>query len=170
MKITLTGYMGAGKSKVGQKLAAELNLRFIDLDAEIEKDTNYSITETIFNKGELYFRKLERQKLEEILKQDNFVLSSGGGTPCYYDNIQIINKSTLSIYLQYGVSDLYERLEGQQEDRPLIAHLKGDALKEFIAKHLFERKAFYERSIISLSGKNKTVEEITSEIKTMIHE
>jgi shikimate kinase len=170
MKITLTGYMGAGKSKVGQKLATELNLRFIDLDAEIEKDTNYSITETIFNKGELYFRKLERQKLEEILEQDNFVLSTGGGTPCYYNNIEIINKSTLSIYLQYGVSDLYERLDGQQEDRPLIAHLKGDALKEFIAKHLFERKTFYERSIISLSGKNKIVEEITSEIKNMIHE
>lgn len=170
MKITLTGYMGAGKTQVGQKLAAELNLPFVDLDSEIEKHSGYSITETIFNKGELFFRKLERQILEEVLQLENLVLSTGGGTPCYYDNIELINRNSLSIYIVYGVKDLYERLEGQQEDRPLIAHLHGDALKEFIAKHLFERKHFYEKSVMSLSGKAKSPEQIVNQIKAMIHE
>lgn len=168
MKIALIGYMGSGKSTLGRLLANKLGLRFIDLDAEIEYDTGYTITETIFNKGELYFRKLERQKLEQLLSDENFVLSTGGGTPCYYDNIDLINRNALSVYLRYGVQDLYERLEGHTADRPLIAHLEGDALKEYIGKHLFERNVYYDRATIILQASHRSTEDILNELTTLI--
>jgi shikimate kinase len=170
MKITLVGYMGSGKSTIGRQLALAQGFDFYDLDVEIEKETGYTITETIFNKGELYFRQLEKKKLEEILAKDNFVLSLGGGTPCYYDNIDEVNKNSLSIYLQYGVAALMERLEGTQNQRPLISHLKGEALQEFIGKHLFERNPFYERSIVTIKAQCKSHEEILDEIKALTNE
>lgn len=162
--------MGSGKSSLGKILARELKLPFFDLDAEIEKQTGYTITETIFNKGELFFRKLEHEKLKELLQRDKFVLSTGGGTPCYYNNMELINQHSLSLYIQYSVPELYERLEGAQGTRPLIAHLEGDALREFIGKHLFERAPFYEKSTLVVKGKTKSTTEITNEIKTLIHE
>lgn len=170
MKISLIGYMGSGKSTLGPKLALLSGLDYYDLDAEIEKHTGYTITETIFNKGELYFRKVERQKLEEILQKDNFVLSTGGGTPCYYDNIDLINKSSLSVYLQYGVPKLFERLAGNSKQRPLIAHLEGEPLREYIGKHLFERSAYYEKATLIINGSKMSEDEIIEEIKTYLNE
>lgn len=170
MKIAIIGYMGSGKSSIGELLAKELNLSFIDLDKEIEEETGYTITETIFNKGELHFRKLERKKLEGVLEGDNFVLSTGGGTPCYYDNIELINNNTLSIYLQNSVKNLYTRLEESTKERPLIAHLEGESLKEYIGKHLFERNVFYDRATLVIQGGEKSKEEIVSEISSLINE
>ncbi len=165
MKISLIGYMGSGKSTLGPQLAVLSGLDYYDLDAEIEKHTGYTITETIFNKGELYFRKLEREKLLEILAKDNFVLSTGGGTPCYYDNMDLINKSSLSVYLQYNVKDLFERLKVNSQKRPLIAHLEGEALLEYIGKHLFERSVYYEKATAVISAGKLSQPEILKEIK-----
>lgn len=163
--------MGAGKSVIGQRLSLELGLDYYDLDAEIEKKTGYTITETIFNKGELFFRKLEHERLKEIFAQhDNFVLSTGGGTPCYYDNIDIINQNSLSVFVKYNVSELYNRLEGAQHERPLIAHLSGEPLKEYIGKHLFERNSYYEKATMVINATGKTLEELTGEIKKLVHE
>lgn len=170
MKITLVGYMGSGKTSLGQNLALSLGLDFFDLDIEIEKRTGFSISETVFNKGELFFRKLERQVLLEFLDKDNFVLALGGGTPCYYDNADLIAKKSLSIYLQYSVGSLFSRLDGQQKSRPLISHLDGPGLKEFIAKHLLERMPFYEKSTICLKAESKSIEELTAEIKALLNE
>ncbi len=162
--------MGSGKSTVGPELAARLQVPFIDLDSEIEAQTGYTITETILNKGELFFRKLEREKLQEVLQRERFVLSTGGGTPCYYDNIDLINKHSISVYLQYRVPDLYNRLEANKTDRPLIAHLEGDGLREFIGKHLFERAPYYERSTVIVRAAVKSTNQITEEILSTINE
>ncbi|AEV31513.1 shikimate kinase [Owenweeksia hongkongensis DSM 17368] len=170
MKISLIGYMGSGKSTIGPELAVLSGLDYYDLDAEIEKHTGYTITETIFNKGELYFRKLEREKLHEILAKDNFVLSTGGGTPCYYDNIDVINKNSLSIYLQYNVKELFERLKGNTAERPLIAHLEGEPLQEYIGKHLFERSTYYDKATVVIKAGKLSNLEILKEIKNYTHE
>ena len=170
MKISLVGYMGAGKTTIGQKLALETGLDFFDLDTEIEKETGYTITETIFNKGELYFRKLEREKLQELLQKDKMIMSTGGGTPCYYDNIDLINTSSLSVYLKYSVKELYERLEGKQSERPLLAHLSGPQLQEYIGKHLFERSVYYEKATLVIPSGNLTEPEIINKIKELINE
>ncbi len=170
MKIVLMGYMGSGKSKVGAMLAQKLKLPHIDLDHEIEKESGYSITETILNKGELYFRQLERQVLEESLHQPEFVMSTGGGTPCYFDSIDLMNKNGVTVYLQLGVNDLLERLENDKSQRPLLAHLTGDALKEFIAKHLFERRLYYEKAIFTINASNKSAEQISHEIEKLFND
>ncbi|WP_417610137.1 shikimate kinase [Owenweeksia hongkongensis] len=170
MKISLIGYMGSGKSTIGPELAVLSGLDYYDLDAEIEKHTGYTITETIFNKGELYFRKLEREKLHEILAKDNFVLSTGGGTPCYYDNIDVINKNSLSVYLQYNVKELFERLKGNTAERPLIAHLEGEPLQEYIGKHLFERSTYYDKATVVIKAGKLNKLEILKEIKNYTHE
>ncbi|MGB0177831.1 MAG: shikimate kinase [Owenweeksia sp.] len=170
MKISLTGYMGAGKSTIGQKLALETGLDFYDLDTEIEKDTGYTITETIFNKGELYFRELEHKKLQALLQKNNMILSTGGGTPCYYDNMDLINKSSFSVYLKYSVKELYNRLEGKQSERPLLAHLNGQQLQEYIGKHLFERNIYYEKATVVLPSGSLTDQEIVNKIKELINE
>ena len=170
MKIVLVGYMGAGKSTVGRALAEKSGLPFVDLDTEIEKEQGEKVSQIIFTRGELTFRQLERAKLEELLKKDRFVMSVGGGTPCYYDNIDLINRSALSIYLQLGVKELYHRLEGTQGERPLIAHQHGNELMEFIGKHLFERQQFYEKAIFTIQAGKKYPPEITAEILEMAGE
>ncbi len=156
MKISLLGYMGAGKSTLAKELSLTLQLPFIDLDARIAEKQGESVSEIILNRGELFFRQLERDLLEEALEQPNFVLSLGGGTPCYYDNMSLINSKSLSIYIEKSIGDLYEVLKEDRRERPLIAHLDDKDLKEFIAKHLFERRDFYERGILKVPQKQKT--------------
>lgn len=170
MKITLMGYMGAGKTSLGQNIALDLGLDFYDLDIEIEKKIGFSISETIFNKGELFFRKLEREILFEILERDDFVLAAGGGTPCYYDNAEQIARNSFSIYLQYSVPSLFQRLEGRQKQRPLIAHLDGPGLKEYIGKHLMERMPFYEKATQIINAESKSILELTQEIEKLVHD
>lgn len=170
MNITLIGYMGSGKSTIAKMLAVELGLNYFDLDIEIEKRRDSTISDIIHSKGELFFRKLERDVLHEILQQENFVLSAGGGTPCYYNNIDVINQNSISVYLQLGVIELFERLDQNKRERPLIAHLDGLALKEYIGKHLLERSSFYEKAILCVNASSKGKEELTKHIIDNIHE
>ncbi len=165
MKISLIGYMGAGKSHLGQSLALQLQLPFVDLDREIERESGETVSELILNRGELHFRKLERAVLEKILGQDSFVLALGGGTPCYYDNMDLVNSSSLSVYLEASIPQLFETLQKDRRERPLIAHLKDADLKEFIAKHLFERRDFYEKAILKIPAKQNQLDERLKAIK-----
>lgn len=165
MKISLLGYMGAGKSTLAQRLALDLDLPLRDLDQLIEQREGETVAELIFNRGEIYFRKLERQVLEEVLLEDSFVLALGGGTPCYYDNMKLINKFSVSVYLEASIAQLYQVLSADRRERPLIAHLADDDLKEFIAKHLFERRDYYEQAILKVRAKQNSTEERLQVIK-----
>lgn len=168
MKITLLGYMGAGKTALGQALAQEWQLPFIDLDQRIEASTGDTIAQTMRNKGELFFRQIERKHLQQVLQEEAFVLATGGGTPCYYNNIEDINKHSHSVYLNLSVSTLAERLEADPAERPLLAHLSGAHLKEFIAKHLFERSVFYEQAAHHLKPHCQTIEDRLKAINTLL--
>jgi shikimate kinase len=146
MKITLVGYMGAGKTQLGKALAQRLSLPFIDLDEQIEAHTAHSISDVIAQQGELHFRKLEREQLLSVLSKEAFVLSTGGGTPVYYNNMEEIVSQSTTFYLRATPPQLAVRLADTQGDRPLLAHLKNEEMAEFIAKHLFERSRYYQQA------------------------
>ena len=147
MIISLIGYMGSGKSHIAKLLSDRLGIKLIDLDKEISKKNKMTIAEMFQKKGEIFFRRQERALLEEIVAtEDSCILSLGGGTPAYYNNIELINQNSESIFLRTSVKNLTERLLKQKHKRPLIANISDQDLPEFIAKHLFERNIFYNKA------------------------
>jgi shikimate kinase len=168
MKIVLLGYMASGKTTVGKILAEKINFEFIDLDHYIELNEQATVSELFKKKGEIYFRKIESTYLKSILESNkNIVLALGGGTPCYGNNIKLINDaiSCVSIYLQASVVTLSARLLKSKNTRPLIAHLNTKPkLMEFVGKHLFEREYYYRQSNFIVNTDGKTNCEIVEEM------
>ncbi len=165
MQIVLIGYMGSGKTSIGKKLAEKLQLDFIDLDDYIEEKEQTSINKIFEAKGEIYFRKLENKLLKELISSDRaVVLAVGGGTPCYANNSELITASSTSVYLKTSIHELYDRLVKQKQNRPLIKDLKDDDLKEFIAKHLFERSFYYEKAQLEILTDGKSEDALVDEI------
>lgn len=156
--------MGSGKTLTGKRLAAVLDIPFIDLDQEIEKATGQSVSELMPIRNGLHFRKLEREELLNVLKHPNFVLSCGGGTPCYYDNMEEINGQALSFYLQETPKTLVDRLQSEKQNRPLIKNIEDKNMFEFVAKHLFDRRPFYEMAKHVIRGEDK-IEQILEILK-----
>ena len=170
MIISLVGYMGSGKSHVSKVLSNQLNLKLIDLDKEISTQIGLSIPEIFQEKGEIYFRKKEKETLDEILSTEKHaILSVGGGTPAYYNNMEMITKNTESVYLRTSIKDLMDRLSKNKEKRPLIARIDDEDLPEFIAKHLFERQPFYSQAKYTISTDDKNVQNIVDEIIMLLH-
>lgn len=169
MIITLIGYMGSGKSLISKPLSEKSGYKEIDLDFEISQRNHLSINDIFQEKGELFFRKQEKMILEEILNTKNdLVLSVGGGTPCYYNNIDLINEKSESIYLMANVSTLVENLLGQKDSRPLLAKIPDYQLPEFIGQHLFERNQFYQQAKHIISVDNWDTERIIQDILNKI--
>ena len=163
------GYMGSGKTLVSKELSVLNNLKIFDLDTEISKQNNRSITEIFKERGEIFFRKTEKEVLEKIISTEkNIILSLGGGTPCYYNNIDSINEKTISVFLKTNVKTLAQRLSSEKDKRPLIQNISNEDLPEFIAKHLFERNPFYNQAKITINTNNLSAREIAEEILTQI--
>ncbi len=172
MKIILLGYMGTGKSTVGKALAQKKNIKFLDLDQYIEEKEKLS-TDLIFeNKGAIYFRKTESENLCLLLNEpDAMVLSLGGGTPCFGDNMKNIleNPENKVIYLRSSVTTLTNRIFPERQHRPLVARFsEKEKLQEFIGQHLFERSYFYNQSPYKISTDGKSLDEIIVEIEETI--
>lgn len=165
-KIVLLGYMGVGKTTTGKSLAKKMNLVHFDLDNLIEKQEKETINQLFYKKGELYFRKIEHQLFQELLKnKDNFVLSVGGGTPCYYNNYLLLeDENIISVYLEASLQMIYDRLVEERQQRPFVKDLNPIELKEFIGKHLFERSFYYQKANYKVKVDGKNVTEICNEI------
>lgn len=142
------GYMGSGKTTLGQQLAQQLKLPFQDLDSLIEERQGLQVSEIFSDRGEIQFRRLESLILKEVIDQGKpMILALGGGTPCYGENLQVLQQEgVLNVYLKLSVATLFDRLRERKSTRPLIAHLNDEQLEEFIRKHLFERQYFYNQA------------------------
>lgn len=165
MKIVLVGFMGSGKTTLGKRLASRLNFPFVDLDAEIEKNAKKTIPEIFTNEGESKFREIERDTLKEILKSENYVLATGGGAPCFADNMKLINEFSESIYLRISPKVLASRLFESKTERPLIKGKSPEELIEFIRNKLKAREVFYNQSKHIISGFNLNVDDILMLLK-----
>jgi shikimate kinase len=148
MKIFLTGMPGCGKSTFGRKVARELNLDFIDLDKEIIKKEKLSIAEIFELKGEDHFRKIESELLKDIsIANDNFVLATGGGAPCFYDNMDFMNEQGHTVFIDTPIDTLLERLSlSGINKRPLIKKMGEDNLLEGLTEKLNYRLPFYKKA------------------------
>ena len=162
--------MGSGKTTVGKVLANHLSLQFIDLDNYIESIEKMTIREVFAAKGELYFRKKEHFYLNQILdKKDNFILSTGGGTPCYGENLSAILAGTPNVfYLKLSIASLIMRLLPEKEQRPLIKNIPDDELAAFIGKHLFERSYYYNKAAHRIACDERTPEGVASDIRALL--
>ena len=172
MKIVLLGYMASGKSTIGVLLSMQLSMPFIDLDAHIESKEKSTINAIFKEKGEIYFRKIEHAYLTELLNsEERFILSLGGGTPCYANNMEYILKArqTTSFYLQASIALLVERLIKGKENRPLVKEIGDEKLGEYVAKHLFERSFFYDQAHHKITTDQKETLEIVSAIQKKLH-
>ncbi len=170
MKVVLVGYMASGKSSIGKLLAKDLNVEFIDLDEYIEEHLQKSIAMIFSEKGEIYFRKIEHEMLQRVLNEkEAFVLSTGGGTPCYGTNMDtILEKADHSIYLQLSVSTLVDRIQSEKHTRPLVSAIDDEDIPEFVGKHLFERRQYYSKAQYSVDCNEKSIETLVTQIKELL--
>ncbi|MDR1610443.1 MAG: shikimate kinase [Candidatus Symbiothrix sp.] len=145
-KFFLIGYMGSGKTTVGKHLAKKLNLQFIDMDLFIENRYHKNISDIFKEKGESAFREIERKALLEIIDFENVVISTGGGLPCFFDNIDMMNQSGITIYLKVSIEELEKRLRTGKQKRPLIKDKNQGEIKDFIAANLAKREEFYNKA------------------------
>lgn len=166
MQIVLIGYMGSGKSTVGKELAKQLKINFLDLDSYIEQKYEMTISELFSAKGEIFFRKAEIVCLNEIFaSKEDFVLSTGGGTPCYGDNINVMTSNTKNVfYLNVPIPELIKRLVKEKEHRPLITNIPENELPEFLGAHLFERSYFYTKAHHTILVQQKEASKVVNEI------
>jgi len=165
-KIILLGYMGSGKSTIAKSLAEKTQMQLFDLDKIIEDRTNLSIKSIFETKGEVYFRKLEHEIFKELIASDeSSIISLGGGTPCYANNHEMLNGDGIaSFYLKGSIETLYERLVSTKENRPLIADQSEDEMKEYIAKHLFDRSFYYNQATHKVAIDEKSIEDVVKDI------
>jgi len=169
--IFLLGYMGSGKSTLGRRLSKQLNLPFFDLDKFIEEEENTSIAKLFSTKGEIYFRQIERDILHRFIARDKAaIVALGGGTPCYFDNMEkLLSSVHKTLYIKASIPTLSSRLMLEKETRPMISHLTTkDQLNEFIGKHLFERAPFYQQSQSIVQVDGKSIEEIVNEMTELL--
>jgi len=143
MRFFLLGFMGTGKTYWGKLWAAQHQLVFFDLDAEIERSEGLSIREIFEKFGETHFRQKEQQMLKNFANKNDFILSTGGGTPCFYDNMEWMNNNGVTIYLQTAPEILKERLAKEKSHRPLIQNLDDTELISFIENNINKRNKFY---------------------------
>jgi len=152
MRIFLIGFMGCGKSTMGRSLASMLNLTFIDLDTYIEGKYFKTVPQIFAEEGEAEFRKKEHKVLEEVSLFDDVIVATGGGAPCFFDNLELMNRAGYCVFLDVEINTLVNRLIHSKTERPLIKGKTPEELKSFIAELMLKRRPFYEKASYILKG------------------
>jgi len=160
-RIYLIGYMGAGKSLIGKVLARRMSMNFIDTDHFIENRYRKKVSDIFASEGEERFRDMEHRVLLEISEFEDVVISTGGGLPCFNDNITIMNDTGITVFLDVPVEELATRLTTSKSVRPVLKQRSGNELIEFIKDSLATRRSFYEQAKIRLdAGRMSTDDEV----------
>ena len=160
MLIYLIGMMGSGKTKTGKKLAKQLSYQFIDVDSYIEAKERKTISELFADEGEESFREKEHKYLLDISLSEDTVVSTGGGLPCFYNHMKLMNTTGICVYLKASPAFLYSRLEKGKNSRPLIADLESDKLELFLSDMLEKRKQYYNHAMIIIDSKDIKISEL----------
>ncbi|MTI31865.1 shikimate kinase [Xanthovirga aplysinae] len=167
MNYFLTGMPGSGKSTLGRRLAKHLSLDFIDLDVEIVKREGQSINQIFAEEGEAYFREQEKEALFKVCRNPNeFVLSTGGGAPCFFENMDFIKGQGLTLFLNVSPEELCRRMWSKgQSNRPLLKGLTKEKLTSNLREKLEDRLPFYTKAHLEIKGDSISLEEILERIK-----
>lgn len=160
MRIYLTGYMGCGKSTLGRKLARHAGLQFIDMDHYIEERNCKTIPQIFAEEGEAEFRKKERMALEELSEFTDVVIATGGGAPCFFDNMDLMNRTGKTIYLDIDPKILATRLLKSKTERPLIQGKSEEELVQFIGETLEKRNVFYSKAKCRITKPDVDLDEV----------
>ncbi|GHT36238.1 shikimate kinase [Bacteroidia bacterium] len=166
-RIFLIGYMGAGKTTIGKQLAGQMNLIFIDLDHHIEARYHRTISELFAEKGEEAFRDIERRMLHEVSMFENVLISTGGGAPCFFDNMEFMNSVGETVYIKVSPPELVNRLDMVRQTRPVLSGRRGNELLTFVTESLEVRKPFYEQASIIFEAEAMLND---SDVSTLVYE
>ena len=142
-RIIIIGYMGAGKTTVGKALSKELNIPFYDLDWYIESRMRKTVPQIFAERGEEGFRKIEHNLLHEVAEFEDVIISCGGGTPCFYDNMDYLNAQGDTVYLKASPEVLYGHLKIGKTERPLLKNITPEEMQEYIREQLDKREQYY---------------------------
>jgi len=160
MRIFLIGFMGCGKTTLAKKLSAKLGYQLVDLDHEIEHKLGQSIASFFDEKGEDAFRKLESEMLKTLNYNQNTVVATGGGTPCFFDNMDWMNATGHTIYIEMPVTGLASRLQGGKASRPLLKDLNQQEIQKYIEQKLSDRQKYYQKAKSIVNGINLSADDL----------
>jgi len=168
MRVYLIGLPGSGKSTLGKEVAKRLNLKFVDTDEEITKKEGRSIDAIFQDTGEVYFRQLEQATLLTFSTQEDLLISTGGGAPCFFDNIEVMNKTGITIFIDVPPEMLCIRLiQGQtKQKRPMVEGKSEAEVFSFIHSKYQERIPFYSKAHLWIKGDNIQVNEVVEKIRS----
>ncbi len=165
VRIYLIGFMGSGKTHWGRLLSEKLGIRFFDLDEAVTEHAGKSIPEIFAEDGEEIFRLMEKDVLHIITEShESFVMACGGGSPCYFNNIEYMNQSGTTVWINVPLDTLFERLVKEKEKRPLIKELSDEQLKGFISKKFSDRKIYYEQADVTVDEEPVLLESLINKI------
>ncbi len=165
MKIFFIGFMGSGKSHWGQLLSEKLNIPFFDLDEQVVLKEGKTIPEIFARDGEEHFRLLEKEMLHIITdRYETFVMACGGGTPCYFNNIEYMHKAGTTVWINVPFDTLFQRLAKEKDRRPLIKDLTDEQLKNYIQKKFADRKIYYEQADATVDEEPVQLEKLIEKI------
>jgi shikimate kinase len=165
MKIFLIGFMGSGKTHWSRELSQKLNIPFFDLDEQVVSHEGKPINQLFAELGEEYFRLAEKNTLHIITEShDSFVMATGGGTPCYFNNIEYMNRCGTTVWINTPVDTLFRRLIEQKDKRPLIKELTNEQLRVFISKKFSDRRIYYEQADVTVDEEPVQLDKLIEKI------
>lgn len=168
MRIFLIGFMGSGKTHWGKQLAERLQLSFYDLDEVIVQSEQMNIPGIFAEKGEEYFRNREKEMLEKLVDENpSMVVSCGGGTPCFFNNIEFMKKYGTVVWLNTSVNVLLQRLMKERNERPLLKDISDEDLRHYIMRKLNERRIYYEQADVVIDREDAF--SMNDFIQTVLH-